>query len=157
MRAPLAALGMRRFASTRLLPNMPRARRCACSPPWLPRWSLPTFIVATLCRRGGGAALSDHRRSTFTPSRLPVLGFLTFTVVFFLRLFPAQPARRRMRGDLRHLHRQAWNMAFSFYQSLRTVRVTLQEVSRQFQFSPWLRFWHIGPFAPMPGLVWNAP
>ena len=46
---------------------------------------------------------------------------------------------------------QAWNMAFSFYQSLRTVPADLDEVSRQFGFSPWRRFVRLDlPFA-MPG------
>src|SRR5258707_1172909 len=51
---------------------------------------------------------------------------------------------------------QAWNMAFSFYQSLRTVPRDLDEVSRHFQLSPWLRFWRLeAPFAA-PGLIWNT-
>jgi NitT/TauT family transport system permease protein len=50
---------------------------------------------------------------------------------------------------------QAWNMAFSFYQSLRTVPHDLDEASRSFRLSAWLRFWRVEvPFA-MPGLVWN--
>ena len=50
---------------------------------------------------------------------------------------------------------QAWNMTFSFYQSLRTVPRDLQEVARGFHLSPWQRFWKLdAPFA-MPGLIWN--
>jgi NitT/TauT family transport system permease protein len=46
-------------------------------------------------------------------------------------------------------------MAFSFYQSLRTVPKDLDEVSRQFHFSPWRRFVRLElPFAT-PSLVWN--
>lgn len=49
---------------------------------------------------------------------------------------------------------QAWNMTFSFYQSLRTVPRDLQ-VARGFHLSPWQRFWKLdAPFA-MPGLIWN--
>ncbi|MGO9392267.1 ABC transporter permease, partial [Rhodoblastus sp.] len=48
-----------------------------------------------------------------------------------------------------------WNMAFSFYQSLRTVPLDLDEASRAFRFSSWQRFWRVeAPFA-VPGLVWN--
>ena len=51
---------------------------------------------------------------------------------------------------------QAWNMAFSFYQSLRTVPHDLDEASRHFRLSPWLRFWRLEvPFAA-PGLIWNT-
>ncbi|GAB7217260.1 hypothetical protein OS42_38730 [Dickeya oryzae] len=50
---------------------------------------------------------------------------------------------------------QAWNMAFSFFQSLRTLPADLSEVSQQFGFSPWRRFIRLElPFA-IPGLVWN--
>jgi ABC-type proline/glycine betaine transport system permease subunit len=44
---------------------------------------------------------------------------------------------------------------FSFYQSLRTVPAELLEVSQNFRFSPWMRFWRVEvPFA-MPQLIWN--
>ena len=50
---------------------------------------------------------------------------------------------------------QAWNMAFSFYQSLRTVPTELVEASRNFRLSPWMSFWRVDvPFA-MPQLIWN--
>src|SRR6202165_4058452 len=47
-------------------------------------------------------------------------------------------------------------MAFSFYQALRTIPSDLDEVSRHFQLSPWLRFRRLElPFAA-PGLIWNT-
>ena len=46
-------------------------------------------------------------------------------------------------------------MAFSFYQSLRTVPTELEEASRNFRLSPWMNFWRLDvPFA-MPQLIWN--
>jgi NitT/TauT family transport system permease protein len=46
-------------------------------------------------------------------------------------------------------------MAFSFYQSLRTIPTDLDEASRSFRASSWQRFWRLEvPFA-MPGLIWN--
>ena len=51
---------------------------------------------------------------------------------------------------------QAWNMAFSFYQSLKTLPADLDEAARQFGLSPWQRFWRLElPFAT-PALVWNT-
>ena len=51
---------------------------------------------------------------------------------------------------------QAWNMAFSFYQSLRSVPRDLEEVTSSFHLSGWQRFWRLEvPFAT-PGLVWNT-
>ncbi|TLZ30043.1 MAG: ABC transporter permease subunit, partial [Gammaproteobacteria bacterium] len=50
---------------------------------------------------------------------------------------------------------QAWNMAFSFYHSLRSIPDELIEVARNFRLSPWMRFWRLEvPFA-MPALIWN--
>jgi NitT/TauT family transport system permease protein len=50
---------------------------------------------------------------------------------------------------------QAWNMAFSFYQSLRTIPIELTEAAESFRLSPWMRFWQLEvPFA-MPALIWN--
>ena len=50
---------------------------------------------------------------------------------------------------------QAWNMAFSFYHSLRSIPDEMEEAARNFQFSPWMRFWRLEvPFA-MPPLIWN--
>ena len=50
---------------------------------------------------------------------------------------------------------QAWNMAFSFHQSLRSVPRDLEEVAASFQLTPWQKFWQLEtPFA-MPGLIWN--
>ena len=50
---------------------------------------------------------------------------------------------------------QTWNMAFSFYQSLRTVPEELEEAGRMFGLNAWARFWRIeAPFATPP-LIWN--
>ena len=50
---------------------------------------------------------------------------------------------------------QAWNMAFSMYQSLKTIPPDLDEATRGFGLSAWQRFWRLEvPFAT-PGLVWN--
>jgi NitT/TauT family transport system permease protein len=50
---------------------------------------------------------------------------------------------------------QAWNMTFSFYQSLRTVPRDLDEVSRGFHLTGWQRFWKLEVPFSMPGLIWN--
>src|SRR6202044_3613647 len=78
-----------------------------------------------------------------------------FTIVFFLALFPGRIAGAEAAAVFAIFTSQAWNMTFSFYQSLRTVPRDLEEVSRNFRFSGWQRFWRLEvPFA-MPGLVWN--
>jgi NitT/TauT family transport system permease protein len=114
-----------------------------------------TFTVATLAAKSRKAELIIIPALDILQS-VPVLGFLTFTVVFFLRLFPGSQLGAECAAIFAIFTSQAWNMAFSFYQSLRTVPRDLEEVARHFRLSPWLRFWRLeAPFAT-PGLVWNA-
>ena len=86
---------------------------------------------------------------------VPVLGYLSFTVVFFVSLFPGSWLGPELAAIFAIFTAQAWNMAFSFYQCLRTVPTDLDEASRALRLSAWQRFWRLeAPFA-MPGLVWN--
>ena len=87
---------------------------------------------------------------------VPILGFLTFTVTFFMNLFPGETLGVECAAVFAIFTSQAWNMAFSFYQSLRTVPADLIEVSQGFGLSPVRRFLRLElPFAT-PSLVWNA-
>ncbi len=114
-----------------------------------------TFTYATL------AAKSPRAEKVLIPmldvlQSVPILGFLSFTVTFFLNLFPGSILGAECAAIFAIFTSQAWNMAFSFYQSLRTVPGDLAEVARGFQLSPWQRFWQLeAPFA-MPGLIWNT-
>jgi NitT/TauT family transport system permease protein len=87
---------------------------------------------------------------------VPVLGFLSFTVAGFMALFPGRILGVECAAVFAIFTSQAWNMAFSLYQSLKTLPRDLEEVSLSFRLSPWQRFWRLEiPFA-MPGLVWNT-
>jgi NitT/TauT family transport system permease protein len=86
---------------------------------------------------------------------IPILGFLSITVTGFIALFPGNLFGVECAAIFAIFTSQAWNMAFSLYQSLRTVPAELQEASRVFHLSAWQRFWRLEiPFA-MPGLLWN--
>ncbi len=86
---------------------------------------------------------------------VPILGYLSFTVTFFIGLFPGNVLGAELASIFAVFTSQAWNMAFSFFQSLRTTPRDLDEASRAFRFSSWQRFWRLEfPFA-VPGLVWN--
>jgi NitT/TauT family transport system permease protein len=86
---------------------------------------------------------------------VPILGFISVTVVYFMSLAPGLVLGAELAAIFAIFTSQAWNMAFSFYQSLRTVPEELVEASRNFGFSAWMRFWRLEvPFA-MPALVWN--
>ena len=113
-----------------------------------------TFTYATL------AAKSERAEKIMIPlldvlQSVPILGFLAFLVVFFVNLFPGSVAGYEAAAIFAIFTSQAWNMAFSFYQSLRNVPADLVEVARGLDLSPWQRFWQLEtPFA-MPGLIWN--
>jgi len=114
-----------------------------------------TFIVATL------AAKSKRAETIIIPAldilqSVPVLGFLTFTVTFFMGFFPNNQLGVEIAAIFSVFTSQAWNMAFSFYQSLRTVPQDLKEASAQFCLNSWQRFWRLEVPFSIPGLVWNT-
>jgi NitT/TauT family transport system permease protein len=117
--------------------------------------TLFTFTYATV------AAKSRRAEMVLIPlldvlQSVPVLGYLSFTVVFFVSLFPGNQLGPELAAIFAIFTSQAWNMAFSFYQSLRMVPTELDEASRSCRSSAWQRFWRLEvPFA-MPGLAWNA-
>ena len=86
---------------------------------------------------------------------VPILGFISVTVVFFMSLAPGQVLGAELAAVFAIFTSQAWNMAFSFYQSLRTVPTELTEAGKTFGLTAWARFWRIeAPFG-LPQLVWN--
>jgi NitT/TauT family transport system permease protein len=113
-----------------------------------------TFTYATL------AAKSRRAEVLLVPlldilQSVPILGFISVTVVFFMSLAPGRVLGAEFAAIFAIFTSQAWNMAFSFYQSLRTVPVELVEASQTFRLSAWMRFWRVeAPFA-MPQLIWN--
>ena len=114
-----------------------------------------TFIYAAL------AAKSRRAEMVLIPlldilQSVPILGFLTFTVVFFMNLFPGSVFGAELACVFAIFTSQAWNMTFSMYQSMRNVPKDLEEASQSFHLSGWQRFWRLDvPFA-MPGLIWNT-
>ena len=86
---------------------------------------------------------------------IPILGFLSITVTGFIALFPGNLFGVECAAIFAIFTSQAWNMAFSLYQSFRNVPAELREAAAVFQLSSWQRFWRLEmPFA-MPGLLWN--
>ena len=113
-----------------------------------------TFTYATLAAKSRRAELLLLPLLDILQS-VPILGFISITVVFFMSLAPGRVLGAELATVFAIFTSQAWNMAFSFYQSLRTVPTELLEASHAFRFSPWMRFWRVeAPFA-MPQLIWN--
>jgi NitT/TauT family transport system permease protein len=75
---------------------------------------------------------------------VPVLGYISFTVTFFIALFPTRVAGAECAAIFAIFTSQAWNMTFSFYQSLRTTPRDLDEVARSFHLTAWQRFLEAG-------------
>jgi NitT/TauT family transport system permease protein len=113
-----------------------------------------TFTYATW------AAKSERAGKLLVPildilQSVPILGFISITVVFFLSLVPGRVLGAEFAAVFAIFTSQAWNMAFSFYQSLRTVPTELAEAADSFRLTPWMKFWQLEvPFA-MPALIWN--
>lgn len=114
-----------------------------------------TFTCATL------AAKNRRAEAVLIPAldilqSVPILGFLSVTVTGFIALLPGSLLGVEAASIFAIFTSQAWNMAFSFYQSLRIVPRELQEASILFGLSPWQRFWRLeAPFAT-PALIWNT-
>src|SRR5450830_1234810 len=86
---------------------------------------------------------------------VPILGFQAIAIAPFILLFPGNLLGVECAAIFAIFTSQAWNMAFSLYQSMRTVPPELHEAARVFRLSGWQRFWRLDlPFA-MPGLLWN--
>ncbi|MCY1394981.1 nitrate ABC transporter, permease protein [compost metagenome] len=86
---------------------------------------------------------------------VPILGFQAIAIAPFIALFPGNVLGVECAAIFAIFTSQAWNMAFSLYQSMRNVPAELNEAARVFRLSGWQRFWRLElPFA-MPGLLWN--
>jgi len=112
-----------------------------------------TFTYATLAAKSRRAEVILVPLLDFLQS-VPILGFSFFTLLF-LQLTPGRVAGAELAAIFLIFTSQAWNMAFSFYHSLRSIPDEMVEAARNFQLSPWMRFWRLEvPFA-MPALIWN--
>ncbi len=150
--------------------DAPEATTILLDPAYLPGYAVRTTLrmfAALLCSLlftftfATWAAKSRRAGLILIPildilQSVPILGFLSFTVVFFMGLFPGRVLGAELAAIFAIFTSQAWNMAFSLYQSLKTVPADLDEATRSFRLTTWQRFWRLEvPFA-MPGLVWNT-
>jgi len=107
------------------------------------------------------AAKSRRARRVILPSldilqSVPVLGFLSATVTFFMGLFPGRLLGLEMASIFAIFTGQVWNMTFAFYHSLVTLPGEQTEALRLYRLSAWLRFTHFELPAGIIPLVWNG-
>lgn len=86
---------------------------------------------------------------------VPILGYVSFTITFFLYLFPSTVLGFELAAIFAIFTSQVWNMTLSLYQSLKTIPKELEEAAVIFKLSKWQKFWGLEiPYA-LPGLIWN--
>ena len=168
----VGGLALVAFGSRETLQPMAAATRAPISldPSALPNYALRTtlrMVAAMACSvvftfiYGVVAAKSRRAEVVLVPmldilQSLPILTFLSFTLTFFLALFPGQVFGAELASIFTIFTSMAWNMTFSFYQSLKTLPRDLSDVASSLRLGPWRRFWVLeAPYAA-PGLIWNA-
>jgi NitT/TauT family transport system permease protein len=138
-------------------------------------WSLPTYAGYSLLRMAVAYALSlvftlvygyvaahNPKAERFmiplldVLQSIPVLSFLPGVMLAMVALFPRHQIGVELGSILLIFTGQVWNMAFSFYASLKSIPREMRETSRIYPFSGWQRFTQVElPFAAI-GLVWNS-
>ena len=87
---------------------------------------------------------------------IPVLSFLPPVVLAMVALIPGHQMGIEMGVVLLIFTGQVWNLAFSFYSSLKSIPREMLEASRIYRYSAWQRFWQLEiPYSTI-GLVWNS-
>ena len=135
---------------------------------------LPYYLMRSMLRMGAAmacsllftltyatlAAKSRYAEKILIPildilQSIPVISFEAVAVAPFIALFPGNRLGVECASIFAIFCSQAWNMTFSFYQSLRTIPHELKEASSMFHLSAWQKFWRLElPFAANP-LIWN--
>jgi NitT/TauT family transport system permease protein len=109
---------------------------------------------------GHAAARNPNARKVLLPildvlQSVPILSFLPVVLLSLSAILPEQLATE-LAAIVLIFTSQAWNITFSYYQSLTTIPSELQEASDIFRFSSWMRFKELElPFAAI-GLIWNS-
>ncbi|MGA8086173.1 MAG: ABC transporter permease subunit [Terracidiphilus sp.] len=87
---------------------------------------------------------------------IPVLSFLPPVLLAMIALVPHHQLGIELGVILLIFTGQVWNLAFSFYSSMKAIPREMIEASRIYRYSAWQRFWQLEmPYAAI-GLVWNS-
>ena len=121
------------------------------------------YVLSLLFAVGYGYAAAYSRRlealmiaALDILQSIPVLSFLPGVMLAMIALFPSRQIGLELGAVLLIFTGQVWNMAFSFYSSLKSLPRELVEASAVFQYSRWQRLWQLElPYAAI-GLVWNS-
>jgi NitT/TauT family transport system permease protein len=87
---------------------------------------------------------------------IPVLSFLPGVMLAMVALFPSKQVGVELGSIILIFTGQVWNMAFSFYSSLKSMPRELSEAATIYRFGKWQRFLQLElPFGTI-GLIWNS-
>ena len=91
-----------------------------------------------------------------TLQSIPVLSFLPGVMVSMIALFPTRQLGVELGAILLILTGQVWNMAFSFYSSLKNIPHEMLEAAQVYRLSWWQKFVQLElPYSAI-GLIWNS-
>jgi NitT/TauT family transport system permease protein len=158
--------GMLRFIGE---PRVPHEEHISTSP-----WALPRYTFYSLLRGmiayvlsllftltyGYWAAKDVIAQRVLVPlldilQSIPVLGFMPGLLLVFVKLCGWRVGLE-IAAIVAIFTGQAWNMTFSFYQSVRSVPADMHEAATVYRFTWWERYrWVELPFSGM-GLIWNS-
>ncbi|MDP4104864.1 MAG: ABC transporter permease subunit [Bacillota bacterium] len=144
--------------------------KISLNPIWLPYYAgrslLRMFIAFTASLiftfiYGRIAAYSKTAEKVMIPAidilqSVPVLGFLSATVLAFMALFPGSLLGVECASIFAIFTGQVWNMTFSFYHSIKTIPRELDEATKMNRLGDWNRFKKLEVPFSMIGLVWNS-
>jgi NitT/TauT family transport system permease protein len=113
------------------------------------------LAVASWAARSAGAARLILPALDILQS-VPVLGFLSVTVTFFIALAPGHILGLELASIFAIFTSQVWNLTFAFHQVLLTLPREQAEALRLYRLSGWQRFTHFELPAGIIPLVWNG-
>jgi NitT/TauT family transport system permease protein len=114
-----------------------------------------TLVVASWAARSARAARVILPALDILQS-VPVLGFLSVTVTFFIALAPGHILGLELASIFAIFTSQVWNLTFAFHQVLLTLPREQAEALRLYRLSGWQRFTHLELPAGIIPLVWNG-
>jgi NitT/TauT family transport system permease protein len=144
--------------------------RIDLSPAALPRYTLYSLsrgvfalVISYLFALGFGWAAAKSRAAErlLLPlldilQSIPVLGFLPGLVLGLMSLFPTRNVGLELAAILMIFTAQAWNLALSFYNSLKGLPDPLRDACKVAGWPPRRTFWQLEVPAAAQGLVWNG-
>jgi NitT/TauT family transport system permease protein len=138
-------------------------------------WALPKYALLSVLRLTlayllslafavgyGYIAAHNERAGRFmiplldTLQSIPVLSFLPPVMIAMVALFPTRELGIELGSVLLIFTGQVWNMAFSFYASLKSIPAEMREAAEIYRWSRWQKFVQMElPYSTI-GLLWNS-